>query len=680
MGASDPGGYGLGRRAVSAEGPAGPAGYGSDAGYGFGQGPGTGTGPQNGSWSRYGDDSAAYGGPGPATNASGGGGHGGSGEGPGGTGGHGGHGGHGGRAGRERHRRSLAALIGPLAGALGLALLLGVGVYALAAGSGCGAGDAITLNVSAAPDIAPAVNATVTRFNDQKRKVNGHCVRAAVSAADSADVATLLSGQGSSSTATRSPDVWIPDSSLWTSLVRASAEGKDAVQATGTSIAQNPLVVAMPQALAGRLRARGVTDHPSWDSVLKAAGGPAAGAVSKNQVIPSNLIKLEVLDPALNAGGMASLMLTRTLLASDPNAQALFTGIVRAVRDNVSPDVSTQFASLGRVTRGRYPVLLTPEQAVWTHNRARSAAPAVAVYPVEGTMSLDYPYTVTTDAGDKAAAARLLGQAFTTANAQKEVRARGFRSADGTAPASFGPGTGLAPKAPRMFPAPQPDEVRAVMQAWAKLSLSVRMLALLDVSGSMADLVPGGKVTRMQATAQVAQGGLSLLPDDTELGLWTFSTQLVGPRDWRQDVPIGPLGQRIGSATRRQLVLAALAGLRPKPTGNTGLYDSILAAFRTMKNSYKPEMINSLLLLTDGRNDDPHGISLQRLLATLKKEFDPNRPVQVIMIGFGQDVDRNELAQIAKATRGSVHIAHTPQEIQKIFLSAISRRVCSPNC
>lgn len=684
MGASDPGGYGLGRRATSAE---DADGHGSDAGHGFAQG--SGTGAQNGSWSRYGDEPGPYGDPGrkavaeSADSASGAGGSGdlGSGERPGGAGrgGHGGRGGRGGRADGERHRRSLGALIGPLAGALGLALLLGVGAYALTAGGGCGAGDTITLNVSAAPDIAPAVNATVTHFNDQKRKVNGHCVRAAVSSADPADVATLLSGQGSSGTATRSPDVWIPDSSLWTSMVRTSANGKDTVQVTGTSIAQNPLVVAMPQALVGRLRAQGVT-RPSWDSLLKAAGGPAAGAVSKNQGIPSNLIKLQILDPARNAGGMASLMLTRMLLASDPNAQTLFTGIVRAVRDNVSPGISAQFASFGTVTRGRYPVVLTPEQAVWKHNHARAAAPAVAVHPVEGTVSLDYPYTVTTDAGDKVAAARLLGQALATPDAQKEVRARGFRSADGTAPASYGVRSGLDPKAPRTFPAPQPGEVRAVMQAWAKLSLSVRMLALLDVSGSMADVVPGTKVTRMQATAQVAQGGLSLLPNDTELGLWTFSTELVGPQDWREDVSMGPLGQRIGSGTRRQMVLAGLAGLRPKPTGNTGLYDSILAAFHKMKKSYKPEMINSLLLLTDGKNDDPHGISLQQLLATLNKEFDPNRPVQVIMIGFGKGVDRNELAQIARATRGSVHIAHTPQEIQKIFLSAISRRVCAPNC
>ncbi|MGH3392336.1 MAG: VWA domain-containing protein, partial [Actinomadura sp.] len=308
------------------------------------------------------------------------------------------------------------------------------------------------------------------------------------------------------------------------------------------------------------------------------------------------------------------------------------------------------------------------------------AEPAVAVYPVEGTLSLDYPFTVTTGSADKAEAARLLEQAMTTADAQREVRALGFRSPDGTAPSSFGAETGLSAKRPRPLPAPEAADVRAVMQSWSKLSLSVRMLTLLDVSGSMAEIVPGTRITRLNATSQVAQGGLSLLPDDTELGLWSFSTQLEGAQDWREVVPVGALSDRFGAETRRQQVLTALRDLKPKMTGDTGLYDSTLAAFRKMKRTYKPEMINSLLLLTDGKNDDPQGITLKALLATLKKEYDPERPVQVIMIGFGKGVDRRELDRIAEVTRGSVHIAHTPQEVQKILLSAMARRVCAPAC
>ncbi|MBC6463741.1 VWA domain-containing protein, partial [Actinomadura sp. HBU206391] len=431
-----------------------------------------------------------------------------------------------------------------------------------------------------------------------------------------------------------------------------------------------------PQTLATTLRGQGISATPSWGNVLPAAGG----AMTKNQTIPPNLIRIELLDPARNAAGMASLMVTRMLLANDPNAQTAFTGIVRTVRESTAPDLKTQFASFRRDNRGRYPIVLAPEQALWKHNQGSPAERAIALYPVEGTMALDYPFTITAKDATKAKAAKLLEQALSTSRAKSEVRALGFRSSDGVAPASFGPKNGLNPKAPRVLPAPQPADVRAVMQAWAKLSLSVRMLTLLDVSGSMAETVPGTKVSRIQATAQVAQGGLSLLPDDTELGLWTFSTELAGRQDWREDVTLGPLGQRIGSNTRRQMVLATLAGLRPKPNGDTGLYDSLLAAFRKMKTTYKPEMINSLLLLTDGKNDDANGISLSELRATLKKEFDPNRPVQVIMIGFGKGVDRNELDQIAKETRGSVHIANTPEEIQKIFLAAMSRRVCAPKC
>jgi hypothetical protein len=54
---------------------------------------------------------------------------------------------------------------------------------------------------------------------------------------------------------------------------------------------------------------------------------------------------------------------------------------------------------------------------------------------------------------------------------------------------------------------------------------------------------------------------------------------------------------------------------------------------------------------------------------------DPNKPIQVNMIGFGKGVDRNELEQIAAVTHGNVQVAQTPQEIQKIFLKMLSRRI-----
>jgi Mg-chelatase subunit ChlD len=162
--------------------------------------------------------------------------------------------------------------------------------------------------------------------------------------------------------------------------------------------------------------------------------------------------------------------------------------------------------------------------------------------------------------------------------------------------------------------------------------------------------------------------------------VWTFSTDLVGRRPWREDVPIGPLGEQIGSMTRRRLILRELAALRAKPHGKTGLYQTVLDAFRYMKNTYRPDMVDAVLLQTDGKNNDPEGPTLAQTLATLKKEYDPNRPVQVVMIGFGKGVDPYALGQIAKVTHGSVYIVNTPGDIGRILREATARRICFPKC
>jgi hypothetical protein len=582
----------------------------------------------------------------------------------------------------SRRKRSKGALIGPLAGAIGLAVLLGVAVYAIAGGSSnCSGAGAITLSVDAAPDIFSAVSDTARDFNGQKgSSVNGKCVKVKVANVDPAAVTTLLSDQGVSEGQAQQPDVWIPDSTLWTDLVTKSPKGKGKVKITKASVAQTPLVVAMPATLAAGLKKQGILSTPSWDNLLTAAGGIPGGAVTKNQTIPADKIRLSVPDPTRNASGMASLMLLHTLLQSDPNADTIFTGIVKTVQSATTATVSAQYKSLKPDARGRFPVLLTPEQSVWKYNNTKPAEPAVAIYPVEGTATLDYPYTVTTTNADKVAAAKLFQTAMTTVNAQTLVHDLGFRTSDGKAPATFGPATGVSPRKPRPLPSPSASSVAQVMQAWTKLSLSIRMLSIIDISGSMADKVPGTNVTRMQATAQTAQGGLQLMTDDTELGQWVFSTNLVGKQPWKEIVPIGPLGDRIGSQTRRQVILGGLAKAKPIPTGNTGLYTTILAAYKKLKVTYKPDMINSMLLLTDGKNDDPSGLTLPKLLTALRKQYDPKHPVQVIMIGFGKGVDRNELDKVAQATDGAVYIANTPAEIQKIFLQAMSRRVCAPTC
>src|SRR5690606_32267868 len=161
----------------------------------------------------------------------------------------------------------------------------------------------------------------------------------------------------------------------------------------------------------------------------------------------------------------------------------------------------------------------------------------------------------------------------------------------------------------------------------------------------------------LQSTIRTAQNGLSLLPDDSELGQWVFSTELEGGKDWRELVSVGPLNERPGSATRRQLVLSAFAQTRVKPSGGTGLYETTIAAFEDMRRTYQPEDVNSILLWTDGKSEDKDGPSLEETLDHIRRAYDPERPVLINMFGLGKGVNVGALRQIARLTNGDAYVA-----------------------
>ena len=121
---------------------------------------------------------------------------------------------------------------------------------------------------------------------------------------------------------------------------------------------------------------------------------------------------------------------------------------------------------------------------------------------------------------------------------------------------------------------------------------------------------------------------------------------------------------------------AVRAGLAPSELGGgTGLYDTTLAAFKKVQDSYDPSYSNSVIILTDGQNEDPNSITLRQLLSQLKRLEDPARPVLVLTIGISEDADTESLEQIARATGGTSYVAKTANDIQTVFVDAIRARV-----
>jgi hypothetical protein len=141
-----------------------------------------------------------------------------------------------------------------------------------------------------------------------------------------------------------------------------------------------------------------------------------------------------------------------------------------------------------------------------------------------------------------------------------------------------------------------------------------------------------------------------------------------GGKDYKQLVPIAPVAQN------RQGLLAALPAIQPIPNGYTGLYDTVLDAYKTMLNGYDPNAVNSVVLLTDGQNDDDDGMTLDQLITQLKSIMDKRYPVEVIAIGISTDASQAELQAITDTTGGGTFIAADPSQIGGIFLKALSLR------
>ncbi|MCI0685873.1 MAG: substrate-binding and VWA domain-containing protein, partial [Sporichthyaceae bacterium] len=554
-----------------------------------------------------------------------------------------------------------------------LVVVVAGGAVAYSSVAGCG--DTTEISVAASPDIAPAVR-TVAAEVDQKSggllggRLLGKCTKITVIPVDSAEVATALAAGDAGRIG--NPNVWIPDSSVWLGVVKASQENGDRVQSSA-SVASSPVVLAM---------VRPAAEQAGWPDKQLTWGELLAN-------YSASPVKVGIADPTRSAATMLTFGGIRAALGTGEDATVQLVGAVRLLAQRVSGTTEEllgklpqSLAELTQPTLGRVSAFPYSEQGVWQYNQTDPAVPLAAIYPGDGTPLLDYPFTTLvsdgTSAGqaeDKQDAARKLLEGMLGESGRQAVAAHGFRTEDGTAGAAIDPSSGVLAAAPAELQPPDSQAISDLQKLWGTVSLNARILTVIDVSGSMGEPVPGtGGKRRMDLAKEAVQSALPLLRDDTSVGLWTFSTELVGNRDYREIVPVGALGAVEGGQPRRTALAAAVGSLTWKVGGATGLYDTALAAYREVTEGFEPDKINVVVLLTDGRNEDPSGgISLASLTRALSAEFNPEQPVAIISIGFG-DADAEALKAISDATHGQSYTTDDPALIRQVLLEAIATR------
>ena len=134
------------------------------------------------------------------------------------------------------------------------------------------------------------------------------------------------------------------------------------------------------------------------------------------------------------------------------------------------------------------------------------------------------------------------------------------------------------------------------------------------------------------------------------------------------------LDESVGSGTQRDRLERLVSDGGELIEGDTGLYDSVWAAYQEMQDSYDEDYVNSIVVFTDGENDDPNGgLSLNQLLDRIDEGYDPERPVRIITIGMGE-ADASALQQISEESGGTSYIAETPDDIERVFVEALLAR------
>jgi Ca-activated chloride channel homolog len=607
-----------------------------------------------------------------------------------------------------RRRRPTALLA---AACILLVLALGIGGFVFfvnqpARSLAC-RGGSLPLQVVISPDQAGVVTQAAAEYERRRPAVDDRCVDVQVRGTDSAEAAAALSGGWDEATQGPAPDVWVPASSAWALQValRQQATKQDVlIPLEYPKLATTPMVMAMPKPMAETLGwprstlgwkdlLGAVVNQEGW----KAFGHPEWGAFKLGKT-DANLSTpgLEALIAAVFAAtGQTSELSVETLVKEEDKLRQLILGLERAPGQDADTP-ATFLANLQQADQAGQAlnfVSAVPldEKSVWDYNRgnasgledgaerAKPDVPLVAIYPKEGTLEADHPWVVlrapwVNDAKRRAAAEFL--DYLRSEPIQERFQAAGFRTSEGRPGPQLSQANGLLPDQPsRVLAPPAPKVVAAALESWNAARKRSNVLAVYDVSGSMKEEVPGtGGRTKMDIVKEAAGQALALFAPETNLGTWVFSTNLVGNRDWAESVPIGPTNARLPDGKiRRQVLAEALARLQAT-NGDTGLYDTTLAAFRAVQRSYAPQRINIVVLLTDGINDDPSGgIDRAELLRRLKAEQDKERPVRIITIAYGANADAASLKMIADATGGLAFVSRDPRDILHVFTDAITK-------
>jgi Ca-activated chloride channel family protein len=552
-----------------------------------------------------------------------------------------------------------------------------------------------TVTVVASSEKAALLGDLAEQYNTAGPQVNGACMWMSVSTKASGGAATALARGWDERVDGPRPDVWTPASSSWAVLVDQGAADLDRpspMPDDRPSLVQTPLVIAMPQPMAEALgwpeaqigwsdlaalaqapEGWASKDHPEWGRFKLGKTNPYFSTSGLNATIASyfaatgvssDLTAAQVADPE-----------TREFVSQLESSVVHYGDTTLTFLDNMAREAATG-QGLTYVS-----AVTVEEKSVLDYNlgnptgdpatlgqQPKPSIPLAAVYPADGTLLSDNPWLVLdaewVDDAKRRAATDFLAWLREPAQ-QDRFTEFGFRTFEGEPGAVITQANGMLPEGPgSILDPPSPAVLAEVQKSWDQLRKRAHVLLVMDVSGSMGELVESAGLTKLQLAQDAAIGAIDRFAGNDEVGLWAFSTQR-GPsgEPWVELQAVAPA---------RDAVPTMKADIpRMVADGGTALYATLRRAQAAMLEELDTKRINAIILLSDGKNEYPPDDDLASLLDQLQGES-VDTSVRVFTIGYGEGADPEALIAIAEASRGTYYEANDPTSIEKVLTSVLS--------
>jgi Ca-activated chloride channel family protein len=281
--------------------------------------------------------------------------------------------------------------------------------------------------------------------------------------------------------------------------------------------------------------------------------------------------------------------------------------------------------------------------------------PVVAVYPKEGTFWSDHPVGVVqrdwvTD--EHKQAARIYIDYLLTKEAQQKAMTYGFRPGleSLTLTTPLDADHGVDPREPKLvLDAPSVEVMQAARKAWQQNKKHARVVLVFDRSGSM------NSAGKLNNAKRGARDIIAMLGDDDTLGLLPFSSTSA----W--------IEKGVKMKDGRERMVSAVNGIFAE--GETALYDTIAQAYEFIQANPEPELINAIIVLTDGE-DNKSRLKLKELVGKVKIDNE-KKNVRIYTIAYAADSREADiydriLKLIADATQAKSYKG-TPENIRAVF-------------